>query len=178
MINFIKKTFTNTVTKAAELCYKPKTTSTFWERAAFTTITLSNMVQVGVIARNKDIPKKEKAFMIPQEITGGIIELTSFILLARGFKKLGQTLVKKGVIRPFKQSAESFSDKFATVTNLAGSLLAINIASPIIRNKIGSKVQKRFYPAGQPNTNIKRNQTFNNLKQNTTFTSFTSNLSI
>jgi len=73
----------------------------------------------------------------------GVINLATFVLFAQSFKHIGRKLVDKNIIKPFGNK-KNFSEEFAAVTNLAGSLLAVNIVSPVIRNKFGAAVQSEF----------------------------------
>ena len=138
ILEFVKKN----IIKAAESCYKAP--ANFWQTAAITTISVYHLAQIAIVGMNKNTPKKEKAFLIPQEIIDGIINLITFVVFAASFKKIGRNLVKKGIIIPKERNKEIFTEEFATTTNLIGSLLAVNVVSPIIRNKLGADVQKIF----------------------------------
>ena len=67
-----------------------------------------------------------------------------------------------------------FTEEFATTTNLIGSLLAVNIVSPIIRNKFGADIQKAFIKK-QDKTNKPQ---INYASKNPVFTNFSSGLKI
>jgi len=131
----------NSILKAAKTCYDSP--ANFWQAAAITTISVYHLCQIIIIGINKDTPKKEKAFLIPQEAMDGVINLATFVLFAQSFKHIGRKLVDKNIIKPFGNK-KNFSEEFAAVTNLAGSLLAVNIVSPVIRNKFGADVQSEF----------------------------------
>ena len=130
------------ILKYAKICHDSP--ANFWQKAAILTISVYHLCQIAIIGINKDTPKREKAFLIPQEIVDGVINLATFVVFAEGFKRLGRNLVKKDIVKPFVKDKKVFSEEFATTTNLIGSLLAVNIVSPIIRNKIGGDVQKMF----------------------------------
>jgi len=130
------------IIKAAKSCHDSP--ANFWQNAAILTISAYHLAQIAIVSINKDTPKKEKAFLIPQEIMDGVINLVTFVFFAATFKKLGRNLVKNNIIIPHKKDAKVFSEEFATTANLLGSLLAVNIVSPIIRNKFGADVQKSF----------------------------------
>ena len=59
---------------------------------------LSSAAQVFAIAINKEIPKEQKAFLIPQEIGDGAINVLSFFLVTSAFKNLSSKLVSSGKI--------------------------------------------------------------------------------
>lgn len=141
MKNFAE-TIKNPIVKAAKSCYNSP--ANFWQHAAILTISVYHIAQVAIVAMNKDTPKKEKAFLIPQEIIDGVINLATFVVFAQSFKTLGRKLVKNEKIIPHNRDKKIFSEEFATFANLAGSLFAVNIVSPIIRNKFGGDIQKAF----------------------------------
>lgn len=59
---------------------------------------LSAAAQLGMIATNKDIDKKEKRFLIPQEIADGVINVGLYYSICQGIKHIGEKLVEKGTI--------------------------------------------------------------------------------
>ncbi len=145
--DFIKKG----ILKYSKLCYNSP--ADFWQKAAISTISVYHLCQIAIIAINPDTPKKEKAFLIPQEAMDGVINLATFAVFAESFKRLGRFLVKKDIIKPFKRDKDVFAEEFATTTNLVGSLFAVNIASPIIRNKFGGNIQAKFLQNQELKTN-------------------------
>lgn len=149
IINFAKKQ----IVKCAKVCYDSP--ANFWQTAAIFTISVYHLCQIAIIAINKNTPKREKAFLIPQEAMDGVINLATFVVFASSFKKFGRFLVKKDVVKPFNRGKKVFAEEFATTTNLLGSLLAVNIVSPIIRNKFGASAQTKivnFYQKKQMDT--------------------------
>ena len=54
----------------------------------------SALAQIGMIARNKDIDKKEKKFLIPQEISDGVINCTLYYTVCAAIKKAGDSLLE------------------------------------------------------------------------------------
>lgn len=154
-----KSTMKNFILKSAKTCYDSP--ANFWQTAAIATISVYHLCQIFIIAINNETPKREKAFLIPQEAMDGVINLATFLVFAEGFKRMGRSLVKKGIVKPFAKNKKAFSEEFATTTNLVGSLFAVNIASPVIRNKFGAEIQKKFIKREQkPNPqNPYRNST-------------------
>jgi hypothetical protein len=138
----IKDFATKQITKYAKMCYEKP--SDFWQKAAISTITVYHLCQIAIVAINPNTPKREKAFLIPQEAMDGVINLATFAVFAESFKRLGRLAVRKEFVKGFKKDKKLFAEEFATTTNLVGSLIAVNIASPIIRNKFGGNMQKRF----------------------------------
>ena len=57
---------------------------------------LSSAAQVVAIAANDKIPKEQKAFLIPQEIGDGAINVLSFFLVTQVVKGLASKLVSTG----------------------------------------------------------------------------------
>lgn len=125
---------------------------------------LSSMAQVAAIAINDKIPKEQKLFLIPQELADAAVNITSFFLITKSFCSLTKNLVKHGKLIPIsiknklnsstslenllktdKTVKEDF-DKFEKGTDVLaqtiGSIVACNIVTPIIRNKIAAKRQK------------------------------------
>ena len=52
--------------------------------------------QTVAIVINDKIPNKQKKFMIPQEITDGIVNIALFALFTRSFTKFGEKMVESG----------------------------------------------------------------------------------
>lgn len=149
----------NGIIKAAKVCYDSP--ANFWQTAAILTISAYHICQIAIVAINKDTPKKEKAFLIPQEITDGVLDLATFAVFAQGFKMLGRRFVNKEIIKPFKRDKNVFAKEFATTTNLVGSLLAINVVAPVIRNKVGADMQKVFMKKDSTQKNYPSNMAIN-----------------
>lgn len=59
---------------------------------------LSAAGQIAGIALNKKVSKKEKEFLIPQEIADAAVNITCFFLLTGQVKNIAQKLVKRGKI--------------------------------------------------------------------------------
>lgn len=59
---------------------------------------LSCAAQVGAIITNDKYTKKDKAFLIPQELSDGAINILSFLLLTSSVKRLSSKLVSMGKI--------------------------------------------------------------------------------
>lgn len=80
---------------------------------------LSAAAQVTMIAKNKDIDKKEKQFLIPQEIADGVINVGLYYTICKGIKKGCEMMLENGVIMTkksfdtimqIKQSSQSVKD--------------------------------------------------------------------
>ena len=59
---------------------------------------LSCAAQVGAILFNDKIDKKQKAFLVPQELGDGFVNVLSFLFLTSSIKRLGSKLVSTGKI--------------------------------------------------------------------------------
>lgn len=57
---------------------------------------LSSAAQVVAIVINDEIPKKQKMYMIPQEIADACVNIASFYLVTQSFKSIGSKLVDSG----------------------------------------------------------------------------------
>ena len=57
---------------------------------------LSSAAQVVAIVINDEIPKKQKMYMIPQEIADAAVNIVSFYLITQTFKSFGSKLVNSG----------------------------------------------------------------------------------
>ena len=80
---------------------------------------LSSTAQATMIATNKNIDKKEKQFLLPQEISDGVINVTLYYTICQAIKKGTDALLEKGVfltkksfdtIMKIKPCANSCSD--------------------------------------------------------------------
>lgn len=80
---------------------------------------LSAAAQVTMIAKNDDISRKEKEFLIPQEIADGVINVGLYYTICQGIKKGCESLLEKGhfmtqksfkTIMQLKQSPNSVQD--------------------------------------------------------------------
>ena len=56
----------------------------------------SALAQIGMISTNEHIDKKEKRFLIPQEISDGIINVTLYYTICQGIKHVGEYVLDNG----------------------------------------------------------------------------------
>lgn len=75
----------------------------------------SALAQIVMLYHNKDIDKKEKKFLIPQEMADGVINVTLYYTICQSIKKYGDNLVEKG------QYITSKMDKFIRILNTDSS---------------------------------------------------------
>lgn len=59
---------------------------------------LSSAAQLGMIISNKDIDKKEKQFLVPQEAADGCINVGLYYTICQAIKKGGDALLERGKI--------------------------------------------------------------------------------
>ena len=135
---------------------------------------LSSAAQVVAIVINDEIPKKQKMYMIPQEIADAAVNIVSFYLITQTFKGVGSKLVNTGrwlpnSVRKFftdnnvanvgkkgfdvltqgnlppekLKDFTDFRDGMDVLFTTAGSILSCNIVTPIVRNEIAARRQKR-----------------------------------
>ncbi len=96
---------------------------------------------------NKEVPEKEKRFMIFQEGVEGVLDFGVFLLAGRKFEDWGEKLVKNGNLLPKNLKTidmKKFTEGTKVASSMLGMLLAFNIISPLIRNKLASTLDKRF----------------------------------
>lgn len=132
----------------------------------------SLVAEVGTFAFNKKLPDKEKSFIIKQELTAGGINLAIMYLLADSFEKAGAWLVNKAKLLPeelpakfrTEEAVQKILDKDVAFLNsdtkwinkmggfrkgvsvlagTIGTIIAFNITSPFISNKIASYFQNK-----------------------------------
>lgn len=126
----------------------------------------SSAAQVKAIVTNEKIPAQDKKFMVRQEIADGAINVGILVTLSTLFQKAGREIVKHGlipqqaiedpqfgnhssVIKYLKANLKSAADVktlpeclqkyvkgMSVITALIGGILAVNVAAPILRNKI------------------------------------------
>ena len=70
---------------------------------------LSGLAQVGAVAINKEIPKDQKKFLIPQEICDAAINIGTFFLFTRFCDKGIKKLISTGKLLP--KPVRDFADK-------------------------------------------------------------------
>lgn len=105
---------------------------------------ISTAAQSGGIIINKDLPKKEKNFLLLQEVINGVLELGTFMTIATGFEKFGRTLVDKGKIvgAEVAKNNPTFKKGVAMLFSIAGTIVAFNLVTPLLRNPIIHMIQK------------------------------------
>ena len=134
----------NIITKSAKyVCDNP---APFLRYTTFIINLISMAAQCGGIALNKKIPKKEKNFLLLQESVNGILELATFMTIATGFEKWGKSLVEKGVIIGTKvgKNTATFNKGVTVLFSIIGTVLALNLVTPLLRNPIINLIQKKF----------------------------------
>lgn len=81
----------------------------------------SALAQLGMIATNENIDKKEKRFLIPQEISDGVINVTLYYTISQGIKEFGEYVLEKGKLLT-KSNADFIQKLNPTSSNLSKSL--------------------------------------------------------
>lgn len=161
------------------------------------TWTLATLGQVTSIAFNEKIPKKQKQFLIPQEIADGAINIVAFYAITNSMKNIGSKLVSTGKwsnksIRDFIKKNPSkkvkmgelstnlaktykgnedfytayspFNNGIGMITTTIGSVVSCNAIAPFLRNKIGSKQQKKSIIRDKTRTDIYSTKTNTSMK--------------
>ncbi len=103
---------------------------------------LASAAQTFGIIVNKDIDKKDKKFLIPQEILDGAVNIGLYALITAPLIKNTEKLIDKGIIS--FTNVQKNTPKFDNIkggarvlASFAGAVLSCNIITPIIRNKLG-----------------------------------------
>ena len=154
---------------------------------------LSCLAYTGAILFNKGIPSDQKKFLVPQEITDGVINVSLFWIFTNQFNKKAKAFVDEGKVLPkdlkervleirekhgkdlpletfekhLKESGhigkfKEFQRSFPALVSITGSVIAANIVTPIVRNFVASKFQKKHIRhdalVAQPKTVISQQQ--------------------
>ncbi len=91
---------------------------------------------VGLIV-NKKLTPKEKKFLVPQEVFEGLSNIATYGAITFPLMAAAKGLAAK----KFPGNLKAI-DGANTIAAIAGSIIAGNIVTPIIRNKTGAKVKK------------------------------------
>ena len=110
---------------------------------------MSSLAQIAAIAVNDKIDKKQKLFLIPQEIADACVNIASFYLVTSSMKDLASVLVKSGKwstkgIRQFlaqkKIKISSDTDVFSILENSKQTKSVKNLKDEFIGFKNGMDV--------------------------------------
>lgn len=91
---------------------------------------LSSAAQVVAIAINDKIPKEQKMFLIPQEISDAGVNIVSFYLVTQGFKSVASKLVKSGKWLPKNVHDFLVGKNFANKLGKADFRIGKNVKLP------------------------------------------------
>lgn len=142
---------------------------------------LSALAQMGAVVFNPKLSKDQKSFLFPQELSDGLVNTCSFLLITLAVKKFISKLASTGKIAP--QSVRDFINKkpelkekvgkldldldkvlksnsefptnsyytyknyITTVGTIGASIVATNVVTPILRNKMANKAHNKFMDA-------------------------------
>ncbi len=142
---------------------------------------LSALAQMGAVVFNPKLSKDQKSFLFPQELSDGLVNTCSFLLITLAVKKFISKLASTGKIAP--QSVRDFINKkpelkekvgkldldldkvlksnsdfptnsyytyknyITTVGTIGASIMATNVVTPILRNKMANKAHNKFMDA-------------------------------
>jgi len=103
----------------------------------------SALAQIVMISTNDNINKKQKKFLIPQEISDGIINVGLYYTICQGIKNLGDSLVENGQI--LTNDTASFIKKIIgkNTNNLVSDVKRISDAikdSGLVKSKKGCNI--------------------------------------
>lgn len=100
---------------------------------------MASCAQTIGIAKNKDLSKDQKRFLVPQEILDGVFNIASYVAITVPT----MILAKKGATKLFP-SNKTAVEGASVIAAIAGGVASSNIATPILRNKIGAHVKKKM----------------------------------
>lgn len=110
---------------------------------------LASLAQTVNLVLNKNITKEDKKYLVPQEILDGAANIALYAAITMPLMKTAEKMVDSGKIA-FK-NIEKGSAEFAqlkggvrVVASLVGAVISSNIITPIVRNKVSSKVLDKF----------------------------------
>ncbi|MEW5821046.1 MAG: hypothetical protein AB1782_12715 [Cyanobacteriota bacterium] len=130
------------ITKSAKFALEKP--APFLRYTTFVIYLISMAAQGCGIVINKDIPKKEKNFLLLQELVNGALELATFMTIATGFENWGKKLAEKGIITGTQigKNAATFNKGVTMLFSIIGTVLAFNLVTPLLRNPIINMIQK------------------------------------
>ena len=105
---------------------------------------LSSAAQVVAVVCNEKLSKKEKSFLVPQEIFDGVLNIGTYALVTVNAINFAKEKFKKNPILNIK--GDRYVAPAVTVASIAAGAVASNIITPIVRNYLGAAIQKKFVP--------------------------------
>ena len=148
----------------------------FLKITGVTGLILSCLAQTGAIIFNPKIDKKEKSFLVPQELADGVLNSSLFLFFTSKCSDIAKKLVLNKKIIPasldkiltnykpcsknaaaekhflnYLEKSGGINAKKTGLTMLNGigllgmifgSILSVNIITPLIRNKLADKIQQ------------------------------------
>lgn len=96
---------------------------------------LSSAAQVVAIVINDEIPKKQKMYMIPQEVADACVNIASFYLITQSFKSIGSKIVDSGRWLPASVRKFLTDNKVANVGKKGFDVLTQGNLTPEMLNK-------------------------------------------
>lgn len=108
----------------------------------------SAAAQITMIARNKDIDKKEKKFLIPQETADGVINVGLYYTVCAGIKKVADVVLENAIFVTKKthNALDMFSDIPVSMTEFTkGMKEKINLVKALSVNCKGKGRVTTFY---------------------------------
>ncbi len=107
---------------------------------------IANLIGISI---DKKTTKSEKLYLLPQEAADGILNIGLYYFCSEAMRKAAVKAVDNGKIL-FKDVAKN-SPEFikgregvALVASIIGSIVSSNIITPIVRNAIGARAQKKL----------------------------------
>jgi len=122
---------------------------------------------------NPEIKTKEKKFLIPQEMVDGSLNIALYYTITTGFKKMAKALIAKDSTTLAKGVKDvnipGPAMGLVTLAGFAGTVIASNIITPIVRNVFAADRQNKYLDSLREPPNIKmlnNKLSLQNLKMN------------
>jgi hypothetical protein len=164
------KTF---IMKEAYAAFEDK--ADFLKKAGIAGVVTTAVCQVTAVLINKEVPKKEKKFMLAQEVTDGAINLAIFwgltsLCIKKG-RAYAEKLTKNGLsgILENESQKDAYIGGISSIIGMTGSIFANTIFSPPLRNYAASIYQKESMKLTANQDVISKNSVFNRPDQNNLF---------
>ena len=122
---------------------------------------LGCLAQVFSISCNKKLSKKEKSFLIPQEIFDGFLNIGIYSLVTVNVLKFTKEKFKKNPVLNIK--GDRYIAPAVTLASIGAGTVACNIVTPLARNYLGAKVQKQFLSLNSKNKSQQSNVDLNKI---------------
>ena len=114
----------------------------------------SSAAQTVAIITNPKISRKEKSFLVPQEIFDGIVNVGLYFGVTQFCRKGVVNLMKNGHLQIVNKAGKNITSNYIAgagiLATVAGSVVACNLLTPLARNYMGALYQKHHIAKNLP----------------------------